>query len=303
MSQITVYLDNAAATPMDDEVRLVMEPYFTDNFYNPSATYLSAKAVAKDIEQARTDIAYFMGCKASEIVFTAGGTEANNLAINGIMQLHPEANLIVSSIEHESVIKPAEQYNHKLAPVNNDGLIDLQKLEKLIDDKTALVSVMYANNEIGTIQPLKLISKLLTKVRQNRALTKNELPIYLHCDACQAPAYLDLHVSQLGIDLMTINSGKIYGPKQFGALFISRHININPQVLGGGQERGLRSGTENPANIVGFAKALSLVQKCREAESRRLSELQNLFISELSKNIPEIVINGSRKKDYQIMSI
>jgi cysteine desulfurase len=296
MLRQTVYLDNAAATPMDTQVRLVMEPYLSDNFYNPSATYLAAKAVAKDIEQARAQVASFLGCKSTEIIFTAGGTEANNLAINGVMQSYPQANLVISSVEHESVIKPAEQYDHKLAPVKQDGIIDISKLEVLIDDRTVLVSVMYANNEIGTIQPLQLVHKLLEKIRKQRSLTKNDLPIYLHCDACQAPNYLDLHVSRLGINLMTINSGKIYGPKQFGALFVSRQIKLKPQILGGGQENGARSGTENPANIVGLAKALDLVQKTRSKEGARLRDLQDYFIDQLGINIPNLVINGSRLK-------
>lgn len=296
MIKKSVYLDNAAATPMDKAVKIAMEPYFSVKFYNPSAQYLSAKAVSKDIETARTEIAHWLGAKSTDIFFTAGGTEANNLALNGIMSLYPEANLVVSAIEHESILKPAEQYNHKVAPVDGRGNIDLAKLEKLIDDKTVLVSVMYANNEVGTIQPLSQITKMIEKIRKSRNNDGNELPIYLHADACQAPTYLDLHVAGLGVDLMTLNSGKIYGPKQFGALYVNRHVNISPQILGGGQERGLRSGTESPANIIGFAKALNLVQDNRTKESERLSELQNFFIRELVKIIPNIKINGSIKK-------
>ncbi len=291
-----VYMDHAAATPVDSRVKLAMDPYFSDKFYNPSANYLSAKAVSKDIDNARAGIAHWLGCKSNEIVFTAGGTEANNLAINGVMELYPEANLVVGAIEHESVLKPAEKYNHKIAQVLPDGQIDLKKLESLIDNNTVLISIMYANNEIGTIEPLLKISRIISKLRKNRRNSNNSLPLLLHTDACQTPSYLDLHVSRLGVDLMTLNSGKIYGPKQFGALYVNRHIELSPQILGGGQERGLRSGTENPANIVGFAQALALVQENRIEESNRMKQLQDYFIDKITKNISTVKINGSRSK-------
>ncbi len=296
MNKKSVYLDNAAATPMDGQVKKAMEPYLSDIFYNPSATYLGAKAVAKDIEQARGDIAHWLGCRPAEVVFTAGGTEANNLAIKGVMELYPKANLVVSSIEHESIIKPTELFKHKFASVKSDGLLDLSKLESLIDDDTVLVSIMYANNEIGTVQPILQIAKILKKIRENRKLSKNDLPLYFHTDACQVPSYLDLHVSSLGVDLLTLNSGKIYGPKQCGALYAGKQVELIPQILGGGQERGLRSGTENPSNIMGFAKAFGLVQSKKTEEGQRLSELQSYFISELRSKIPSLKINGSISK-------
>ncbi len=292
MIKKTIYLDNAAATPMDNRVRLVMEPYFSEKFYNPSAQYLNAKAVSKDIEKARGDIAHWLGCKPNEIIFTAGGTEANNLAIKGIMEQFPEANLVVSAIEHESVLKPAEIYNHKLAPVDKDGRVNISKLEALIDDKTVLISIMYANNEIGTVQSILDVSKLISKIRKSR---KNDIPLYFHTDACQVPSYLDLHVTRLGVDLMTLNSGKIYGPKQFGALYVNRHVKLSAQILGGGQEGGMRSGTENPANIVGFAKALDIAQTSRIDETKMLNELKDFFIDEINKALPDAYINGSTR--------
>lgn len=290
-----IYLDHAAATPMDSRVALAMQPYLSDKFYNPSATYLAAKDVLKDINRARSTSAHWLGCSSEEIIFVAGGTEANNLAVCGIMNRYPEANLVVSSIEHESVIKPAEKYKYKLIPVSPDGQINLEKLESLIDDQTVLVSVMYANNEIGTVQPLSKISKLLQQIRTNRSLSNNQLPLYFHSDACQTPAYLDLHVKSLGVDLMTLNSGKIYGSKQFGALYLNRQIKLLPQILGGGQERGYRSGTENPANIIGFAEALNLAQSAKAEESRRLKQLQAYFIDLLTQSVPNLKVNGSIK--------
>lgn len=293
MKSQTVYLDNAAATPMDDEVFEAMRPYFSDKYFNPSATYLAAKSVAKDIEENRSEVARHLGARSNEIIFTAGGTEANNLAIKGVMEAFPGANVLVSSIEHESVIKPAELYDHKFIKVKNNGLLDLSDLEKQINDKTVLVSVMYANNEIGTIQPIVQISKIIKKVELNRKKNSNDLPLYFHIDACQAPSYLDLHVNRLGVDSMTINSGKIYGPKQYGALFVSRKVKLEPQILGGGQEKGMRSGTENPANIAGLTKALNLVQHYKEHESKRMIDLQGYFINQLKLNIPNVLFNGS----------
>src|SRR3989338_5509561 len=266
-----VYLDYAAATPLDPKVLMAMKPYFTEEFYNPSAIYLSAKKVKKDIGQARAGVAKILGTRPAEVIFTAGGTEANNLAIKGVMKQFPGANVVVSAIEHESVLAPAEQFDVRLAPVDKQGIIDLSGLEKLIDDKTALVSVIYANNEIGTIQPLRRISQLLGQLRTKR---KGNLPLYFHTDAAQAGNYLDLHANRLGVDMMTLNGGKIYGPKQSGALYIKTGTKVKPQVLGGGQERGMRSGTENVAGIVGFAKALELTQKNRSKEVIQLEKLQ-----------------------------
>lgn len=290
-----IYLDYAAATPLNSEVLAAMQPYFSQQFYNPSATYLPAQTVTEDIEKTRAKVAAVLGVRPSEIIFTAGGTEANNLAIHGVMKRNPRANVIVSAIEHESVIKPAKQYKYKLAPVQPNGRLDLKKLQKLIDDKTVLVSVMYANNEIGTVEPIRETAQLVKTIRQKRLANNIKTPLLLHTDACQAGAYLDLHVSRLGVDIMTLNGGKIYGPKQTGALYVRAGIELKPQIIGGGQEHGLRSGTENVAGIIGFATALELVQKSRAGERKRLSNLQNSWIELLKTQIPKVKINGSLK--------
>lgn len=289
----TIYLDYAAATPVDPAVLKVMWPYFSDKFYNPSATYLVAQEVAQDVEAARQSISKWLGAKPSEIVFTAGGTEANNLAINGIMQAFPDGNIVTSAIEHESVLKPSQQYRHKVVKVKADGLIDLIDLKRKINDQTVLVSVIYANNEIGTIEPIRQISQLLAEIRQTRKSKDNKLPLYFHTDACQVGAYLDLHVNRLGVDLMTVNGGKIYGPKQSGLLYIKTRTAIRPQILGGGQELGWRSGTQNVPAIVGLAKALDLAQTKRIKESQRILKLRQLFIDLVKKQIPTAKINGS----------
>lgn len=291
----SIYLDYAAATPLDPAVLAVMQPYFSDTFYNPSATYLAAKAAAADLRGARESVAHWLGAKPTEIIFTAGGTEANNLAIMGVMSQYPKSNLVISSIEHESIREPARQYTFREAPVQPDGIVDLVKLEQSIDEDTVLVSIMYANNEIGTVQSLKEIATLLQKVKKQRQTTGNTLPLFFHTDACQAANYLDLHTARLGVDLMTLNGGKIYGPKQSGVLFVRTGVQLHPLIRGGGQEWGLRSGTENLAGAVGFATALDMAQKRRKDEAVRVRQLQDIFIQQLQSALPEVSSNGSFK--------
>jgi cysteine desulfurase len=295
MTKKTVYLDNAAATPMDQSVIDASSVYLKEKFYNPSATYLGAKLVSQDLMRARESVAKNLSVRSAEITFTAGGTEANNLAIRGVMEKYPGANVIVSAVEHESVLEPAKLYKHKIAPVNNEASVILDKLEKLINEQTVLVSVMYANNEVGSIQPIHKIAMLIEKVKLERNKNGNKLPIYLHTDACQAPAYLSINAHKLGVDMMTLNGGKIYGPKQSGCLFISKDVNLLPQILGGGQEMGRRSGTENVANIIGFSKALELVQSSHKQNNQNLDELRHYFIGKLQKEIKAISFNGSTK--------
>jgi cysteine desulfurase len=179
--------------------------------------------------------------------------------------------------------------------VTEQGIVDLAALETAIDDHTVLASVMYANNEVGTIQPIRQIAQLVARLRAARRAAGNTLPLYLHTDACQAANYLDLHVSRLGVDMMTLNGGKIYGPKQSGVLYVGSHVQLQPVIRGGGQERGLRSGTENVAATVGFARALQLAQSKRHDEAARLGELQKLAFDLIEAQLPGAVINGSRK--------
>jgi cysteine desulfurase len=289
-----IYLDYAAATPVGNKVLAAMAPFFSGAFYNPSAVYKAARQVSAALNTARAEVAMVLGAKPLEIIFTAGGTEANNLAIYGVMSQFPAANIIVSAIEHESVLAPAGRYDCRLAPVHPDGLVDVDALRNLIDDHTAMISVMYANNEIGTIEPLPAVSHLITEVRRHRRLIGNDLPLYFHSDACQAGNYLDVHVDRLGVDLMTLNGGKVYGPKQSGALYVSRHAVINPQILGGGQEMGHRSGTENVAGAVGFSVALKLAQLDSKTGSYAMKHLQDRFIDEISRLLANALINGSK---------
>lgn len=291
-----IYLDYAAATPLDPAVEAAMKPYWRQKFYNPSATYLAGRGIAADIAQARASVARQLGAKPSEIIFTAGGTESDNLAINGVMQRFPNAKLLVSAIEHEAVLQAAESYAHEIIPVTDKGFVDTKSLAQRIDDTTVLISVMYANNEIGTIQPLRQVADTIKQVLTDRRQRGNPLPLLLHADASQAANYLDLHVSRLGVDLMSLNGGKIYGPKQTGALYVKAGLNLAPQIKGGGQERGLRSGTENVAGIIGFAKALEIAQILRPTELKRLQQLQTNFIKQLQASIPSVAINGGNQR-------
>ncbi|HUC89417.1 MAG TPA: cysteine desulfurase family protein [Patescibacteria group bacterium] len=291
-----IYFDYAAATPMDPSVLAAMQPYFTEKFYNPSANYSVANDVRKDLEAARARVAHWLGVSPSEIVFTAGGTEANNLALRGVLEQFPGGNIVTTAIEHESVLAVAGNYDCRKAGVAADGIVDVDRLVSLIDDQTVLVSVMYANNEVGTVQPIRQISQALEAIKWQRRANGNKLPLYFHTDAAQAAAYLDLHTARLGVDLLTLNAGKIYGPKQVGVLYVSSSVRLKPQVLGGGQERGMRSGTENVAGAIGLAAALDLVQNRRHDETGRLQQLQKLFFELIELEIPGAVINGSRKK-------
>ncbi len=291
----SIYLDHAAATPVDDRVLAAMQPYFAEQFYNPSANYLAAQNVRKALEAARGTVAHWLGAKSSEIIFTAGGTEANNLAIHGVMRRFSKASVVVAAIEHESVLAPARRYERREAAVQPDGRLDLDDLKAKAGDNTVLVSVGYANNEIGAVQPLREISRLVAEIRRQRQAAGNDLPLYFHADACQAANYLDLHVARLGVDLMTLNGGKIYGPKQSGCLYVKAGIELEPLINGGGQERGLRSGTENVAAAIGFAEALKIAQTMRREETERLRKLQKQFIDELTEVIPDITVNGSLK--------
>lgn len=290
-----IYLDYAAATPVDKAAIQAAQQFWRSDFYNPSAVYQAAREVRRAVEGARASVADVLGCRDQEIYFTAGGTEANNLAIAGVMSQYPEANCIVSTIEHESVREPAEHYNRKLAPVTEQGIVDLQQIKTLIDDNTALISVMYANNEIGTIQPIKQLTELVNTVRTQRLASGNSLPLYVHTDACQAANYLDLHVSRLGVDMMTLNGGKIYSFKQSGCLYVSQGVQLAPLIRGGGQEAGLRSGTENPAALIAFATMLQKVQAERKDELERLRTLRDVLSATLLQKISDTTVNGSKQ--------
>jgi cysteine desulfurase len=291
-----IYLDYAAATPLDSRVAAAMRPFWSDQFYNPSSPYLAAKAVRQALEEARGRVAYWLGVKPSEIIFTAGATESINLAIHGVMRTFPGAHIVAVATEHEAVLAAAKQYSHTFAPVLADGTIDLAALKKCITDDTVLVSVAVANNEIGTIQPMRELTVVIQEARRLRRLKNNQMPLYVHTDASQAACYLDIHANRLGADLLTLNGGKMYGPKQSGVLFIKAGIRAEPLIVGGGQESGLRSGTENIAACVGLAAALDSAQDERKEAVAKAMMLRDELQRELAIAFTDMVINGNPKR-------
>lgn len=302
MNKELIYLDYAAATPLDKEVLKLMEPFFSRYFYNPSATNESSRRVHQAIEVARSNVANILGSRPAEIIFTSGATESNNLAVKGIHEAFPKGRILISAIEHESLQAPAEKAGADKIPVNEQGIIDLKVLASKINSSTVLISVMLVNNEIGSVQPLREVAALIEAERKKRHKKGDKTPIYLHTDATQAVNFFDLHVSRLGVDLMSLNGGKIYGPKQTGLLYVRAGVSLAPQILGGGQEFGQRSGTQNAAGIIGFAKALELAHKIRAEQAKRLRQLQQEFEEGLGKISPDILINGGKNRAPHIIS-
>lgn len=291
-----IYLDYAAATPLNSEVFASMQPYFTEKFYNPSAAYLAARAVRTDVEIARASIGRILGARANELIFTAGATESINLAINGVMQTNEGGHVITSAIEHEAVLATVKNYPHTIVAVDNHGLLDISALKAAITEQTTLISLGYVNNEIGTVQHLSEVAGIIKEVRSQRRQSSNGRPLYLHTDASQAAGHLDLHVSRLGVDLMTLNAAKVYGPKQVGLLYVDSHITLTPQIRGGGQESSRRSGTENIAGIIGMSKALEIAEKQRGSDAEHFSQLRNLSLSTILSALPDTLVNGHPKR-------
>ncbi|MGD8374478.1 MAG: cysteine desulfurase family protein [Candidatus Woesebacteria bacterium] len=291
-----IYLDYAAATPIDPRVLQVMQPFFSDQFYNPSSPYLAAKGVKRDVEDARARVAHWLGVRPVEVVFTAGATESIGIALHGVVRQFKDAHIVYGAIEHDAVRRTAQEYDHTEVPVLPTGLIDLKDLKNAINDRTALVSIGYANNEIGVVQPIKDIANVIAQIKLQRQKDGNNLPLYLHTDASQVPAYLDIHMSRLGVDLITLNGGKIYGPKQTGALGIKTGVKLLSFMTGGGQESGLRSGTENVAGVVGFAAALDIAQQNRKNLAVEHAAMRDELQRRLTDVLSQTLINGCQRK-------
>ncbi|MEI6297020.1 MAG: cysteine desulfurase family protein [bacterium] len=289
-----IYLDHASTTPIDPNVLEVMFNFQKENYGNPSSLHSIGRIAKKAIEKSREKIALILGTEKDEIVFTSGGTEADNLAIIGIANAYKNKgkHIIVSKIEHKAVLKACrklekENFEVTYLDVDKNGIVSLRHLKKSIRPDTILVSIMYANNEIGTIQPIKKIAKILKE-------SKIYNPIF-HTDACQAVGALSVNVKELGVDAMTISSSKIYGPKGVGCLYLSRKYSIEPMIVGGGQEGGIRSGTENVSSIVGFAEALAVSDDKRNKETERLIALRDYFWSRIKTGVRGVCLNGSIK--------
>ena len=302
-----IYLDNAASTPIDKKV--VSEMVKAAKLYgNPSSYNNCGREAREYIELARLKIARFLGARPDEIVFTSSGTEANNLAIQGIARSfkflifnfktkskfkNSKPHIITTQIEHPSVLESikrleAEGFDVTYFPVDKEGFINPNELQSALRLETVLVSVMYANNEIGTIEPIKKIGKIIKDFKIN-----GTVPLF-HVDACQATEYLDMNVNHLGVDLLSFNGSKIYGPRGIGVLYVRRGIKLSPVMAGGEQERGMRAGTENLPAIGGLAVALDGIDK---KGGERLAGLRDYFISEVQNLLPDIAINGAQGDD------
>jgi len=294
-----IYLDYAATTPLDPGVERAMRPYFTAVFGNPGSLHRFGQEAAQAVYHSRRIIAKAIGAKTEEIVFTGSATEANNLVLRGLIQKskiknqshHSPLKIITTVIEHESILETARNLEKQAVevvylPVNQGGLVNLEKLKAALDERTILVSIQYANSEIGVIQPIKEIAGIIKGFDEK---------ILFHTDAVQAFPFLPCAVNQLGVDSMTLSAHKIYGPKGIGLIYIRMTgpiSPIDPIITGGGQERGFRSGTENVTAIVGFGKAVELIAGRRQSEKRRIKKLRDYLWRQLKRIFPQSEING-----------
>ena len=283
-----IYLDYAATTPVHPEVVKAMLPYFSDVFGNPSAIYSYGQEAAAALEEARAKVAGLIGSRSEEIVFTSGGTEADNIALIGVANaMRSRGNhIITTAIEHDAIIETAkflEKNGFELTylGVDDQGIVDPDAVRRAITDKTILVSVMLANNELGTIQPLAEISRIT-----------RQAGVYLHTDAVQAVGRIPVNVDDLGVDLLSMSAHKLYGPKGVGALYIRKGVRMDPITHGGGQERARRSGTQNVAGIVGLSRAIELAGQEMAAEAERLAPLRDRLIQGILAGIDHSYLNG-----------
>lgn len=303
--QKQVYLDYAATTPMDARVFSVMEKVYRTMYGNKGGMYELGVQVKSMIHKNRAEVAKILGAQKDQIIFTRGGTESNNMAILGVIRLFQKNNpeiiphVITSSIEHDSVLELLQYLSSRkeieltIVPCNENGLVQVSEIKESLSERTILVSIMYVNNEIGTIQPIKEIAKLLRWYKKHHKQVGDIYPV-MHTDAIQAVNYLDCNVQRLGIDLLTLSGSKIYGPKSSGILYVKNKSLLEPIMFGGGQEFGLRSGTEDIAGIAGFTAALHIAHYLQEKESRRLKNLQDILITELLQD-SRIQLNGDRE--------
>ena len=286
----TIYLDHAAATPVADHVVTAMLPYLSDIFYNPSSQYAPAVQVRREYEAAKQQLAQSFGAKGDELIITAGATESINLAFHSTF-----GHVVTTAIEHPAVLECAKQRDHTLVQPNDKGRVSVDDIVSVIRPDTQLVSVALANNELGTLQPIRKITQAIDAIREERRLAANQNPLYVHCDGSQGFGQVDVNVARLGTDFLTLNSGKMYGPKQVGLLWAKKHISIHPIIVGGGQERGLRSGTENVSGAIGFSAAATWSANHQSAEADRLKKLRDMLQQRITSGVPESVVLGDQK--------
>ena len=287
-----IYLDHAAATPLSQKAFNAMQLYFSEQFFNPSAAYLPAVEVRHAYEKAKDDIAHVIGAKGVDLVMTSGATESINLAFSLV---GPDAEVITSAVEH-----PAVRENTKRAElahevkVNSVGRVDLDDFRAKLSPRTQFVSICLVSSELGTIQPISDIARIISEERQRRAMNGETTPLYFHCDASQGIGQLEVKINRLGVDLLTLNASKVYGPKGIGALYVGHNVRLKPQTVGGGQEMGLRSGTENVPAVIAFATAITEAEKHLSSERKRLQNLKNQLRKDLA-DLPNIEFLGNDK--------
>ena len=288
----TIYLDNNATTKTDEEVVKAMLPYLLENYGNPSSIYKIGRDTRKAVEEAREKVAKALNCEVNEIYFTSGGSESDNTAIKGIAHSYKNKgnHIITSKIEHPAVLETCKElekegFEVSYIGVDENGIINLKELEASIKPSTILISVMFANNEIGTIQPIKEIGKI---AKENN--------IYFHTDAVQAVGNLKIDVKELNLDSLSLSAHKFYGPKGVGALYVKKGVKFNKFISGGHQEKNKRAGTENVAGIVGLGKAIELAYQDLDKHNEKIRELRDYYVEEITKRIPYIKINGDIKK-------
>ena len=298
-----IYLDYSATTPVDKRVVKAMKPYFSKIFGNASSLHTAGKLAQKALNDSREKIAQLIKINPEEIIFTSGGSEADNLALKGVFNGlgYPGQHIMTSSIEHHAVLNTAHFLEKQGAeviylPVDKSGLINPIELQKSIKPSTTLVSIMHANNEMGAIQPLKEIGQIIKKERAKREKDNNSYPIYFHTDAVQTLGHIPLDVEELGIDLFSASAHKLYGPKGAGMLYVKNGIKIESLIHGGAHEKGRRASTENIPGIIGFAKALELAYQEMDKEAERLTQMRDYLIDNILSKIKKSHLNGPRQK-------
>jgi len=287
-----IYLDHSATTPLDPKVLKAMQPYLTEIFGNPSSIHAFGQAARSSVDAARKTVAEILECEANEIIFTSGGTESDNLALRGVMRSFKDGHLITTAVEHHAIIHTAEVlrkegYEITILPVDEYGRVSVAQVEEALQPNTKLISIMLANNEVGSLLPVREIGKMLEKKRE-----RGEVTPLLHTDAVQGGGILNLDVRHLKVDLLSLSAHKFYGPKGVGILYVKNGVKLLPTQTGGSQEKGKRAGTENVAGIVGAAAALKLANGKREKEAARLTKLREELVNKVLKEIPRSRLTG-----------
>ena len=289
-----IYLDYAAATPLSEKALKAMLPYFSDDFFNPSAAYLPAVHVRRAYEKAKDDIAHVIGAKGADLVMTSGATESINLAFS-LIPANSDAEVLISATEHPAVLENAKRAgNYQVVNVDQYGRIDIDDFKTKLTPKTQFVSICLVSSELGTIQPISDLARIINEERQRRAFAGETAPLYFHTDASQGLGLMEVKLNRLGVDLLTLNAAKVYGPKGIGALYVGHNVKLQPLTVGGGQEMGLRSGTENVPATIAFATAITEAEKHLNGERKRLQELKRKFRDSLS-DLPNIRFLGKEK--------